>query len=204
MEIQKSHLKIEPGSLGHFLGWSQAYILIVNSFWNWIIILLLIRISRLSISNLQCFCNTSHMGLIITMKSPRKTRRHTADTKDNPEPRSSNCFIVIVESVYIPIRHNPKFDQQKSEKVWDLWYHIGSITFHWPRFCFDRLILVNNSRCSSKHYLCLHHHIGLLSAWYGVLWYQKTVMDGTGRSFQVLPYCLMGYNSLVDDYQKGC
>ena len=56
-----------------------------------------------------------------------------------------------------PIWHGP--NQQKSEKVWDLWYHIRSIRFHCPMFCFDRLILVNTSRCSSKHCLCLHHHL---------------------------------------------
>ncbi len=42
------------------------------------------------------------------------------------------------------------------------------ITFHYPRFCFDTLILVSNSRCSSKHCLCLHHYIDLISTRYGV------------------------------------
>ena len=43
---------------------------------------------------------------------------------------------------------------------------LGEITG--PTFCFGRLILVNNSRWSSKHCLCLHHRIGLLLTWYGV------------------------------------
>ncbi len=75
---------------------------------------------------------------------------------------------ILIFLHFFPIRHGPNLNQQKSEKVWDLWYHIGSITFHCPRFCFDRLILVNNSRCSRKHCICLHHRIGLLSTWYGV------------------------------------
>ncbi len=83
-----------------------------------------------------------------------------------------------------PIRHGLNFDHQKSVKVWDLWFHIGSIRFHCPRVCFDWLIQVNNSRCSSKHCLCLHHCIGLLSTWYGVFIVPK---DSQWWNWKIVP-----------------
>ncbi len=83
-----------------------------------------------------------------------------------------------------PMRHGPNFDHEKSEKVWDLRYHIRSKTNHCSRFCFGRLILANNSRGFSKHCLYLHCHIHV-----GLLWpdmgFYKSVTDQTGRWFQV-------------------
>ena len=65
----------------------------------------------------------------------------------------------------LPRRHGPNFDDQKSEKVCDLWYirlirNLCHQCCH--RFSFGRLILANNSRGSRKHCLYLHCHNRLL------------------------------------------
>ncbi len=53
-------------------------------------------------------------------------------------------------------------------KIWDLRYHIRSMTTHCSRSCFDRLILTNNTMGSSKYCLYLLCHLDLLWDWYGV------------------------------------
>ncbi len=52
------------------------------------------------------------------------------------------------------------------KNIWTCGTISGRWHFHCSKFCFDKLILVNSSRSSSKQCLCLHFHVCLLSIWY--------------------------------------